>query len=209
MGSWAWRFTGVPLIKEAVSMTANRKLYPSKTVWEAMRRERLEQVGFQCELCGLPDATECYNPNKPHPFYQQGTPYRLYLQFAHKRQYETWNREADGVMLCPSCHGKFDTQFRRKRSVRYPSSVGLVVVWVWYRGERCLAAETRYFDDLLEVIASFAEGWRFEVYAEVLMQVAGVGRYQKEVDGVTVVQEEGVCESFGLFLHEVLSGVVG
>lgn len=190
-------------------MTVNRKLYPSKTVWEAMRRERLEQVGYRCELCGLPDATECYNASKPHPFYRQGTPYRLYLQFAHKRQYETWNREADGVMLCPSCHGKFDTRFRRKRSVRYPSSVGLVVVWVWYRGERCLAAESRYFDDLFEVIASFAAGWRFEVCAEVLMRVAGVGRYQKEADGVTILQEEGVCESFGLFLQDILSGEVG
>ena len=189
-------------------MTVNRKLYPSKTVWDAMRRERLEQVGYQCELCGLPDATEFYNANKPHPFYQQGTPYRMYLQFAHKRQYETWNRQADGVMLCPPCHGKFDTQFRRKRSVRYPSSVGLVVVWVWYRGERCLAAESRYFDDLFEVIASFAEGWRFEVCAEVLMSVAGVGVYCKEAVGVTVLQEGGVCESFGAFLQEVLSGVV-
>src|SRR5690349_16676633 len=57
----AWRAsrcTGVLPIREAVSMTVNRKLYPPKTVWEAMRRERLEQVGFQCELCGLPDATE-------------------------------------------------------------------------------------------------------------------------------------------------------
>ena len=67
-------------------MTVNRKLYPSKTVWDAMRRERLEQVGFVCEWCGLPDATEFYNANKPHPFYQHGTPYRMYLQFAHKRQ---------------------------------------------------------------------------------------------------------------------------
>jgi hypothetical protein len=29
----------------------------------------------------------------------------------------------------------------------------------------------------LEVIASFADGWGFEVYAEVLMTVAGVGIY--------------------------------
>ena len=64
-------------------------------------------------------------------------------------------------------------------------------------------------DDLFEVIASFAEGWRFEVCAEVLMSVAGVGVYCKEADGVTVLQEGGVCESFGVFLQEALSGVVG
>jgi hypothetical protein len=28
-------------------MPVNRKLYPPKTVWEAMRRERLEQVGWK------------------------------------------------------------------------------------------------------------------------------------------------------------------
>ena len=189
-------------------MTVNRKLYPPKTVWEVMRRERLAQVGYQCELCGLPDATEFYNPNKPHPFYPGGTPYRVYLQLAHRRQYETWNREADTLVLCPPCHGRFDVRFRRKRSVRYPSSVGVVVVWVWYQGEKCLAAESRYFDDLFEVIASFADGVQFEVSAEVLMQVVGVGLYRKEASGVAVLREEGACCSFGLFLQEVLSGVV-
>ena len=190
-------------------MTVNRKLYPPKTVWDVMRRERLEQVGYTCEMCGLPDASEFYNPGKPHPFYTQGTPYRMYLQFAHKSQYQTWNRQADGVMLCPPCHGKFDMQFRRKRSVRYPSSVGLVAVWVWYQGEKCYAAESRYFDDLFQVIASFADGWQFEVCAEVLMRVAGVGLYRKQANGVEVLQEDGACESFGRFLQEVLSGVVG
>src|SRR5712691_3513367 len=189
-------------------MTVNRKLYPPKTIWEAMRRERLEQVGYVCELCGVPDAMEFHNSHKPHPFYEQGTPYRQYLQLAHKRQYETWNRQANTLVLCPPCHGRFDVQFRRKRSVRYPSSVGLVVVWVWYQGERCLAAESRYFDDLLEVIASFGEGWQFEVCAEVLMHLVGVGRYRKQAAGVVVLQEEGACESFGQFLQEVLSGVV-
>ena len=194
-------------MQQGVSMR-NSQFYPPKSVWDVMRRERLEQVGYKCEECGLPDACEFYNPNKPHPFYQQGTPYRMYLQLAHKRQYETWNRQAQTVVLCPSCHGRFDMQFRRKRSVRYPSSVGVVVVWVWYQGERCLAAESRYFDDLFEVIASFGEGWQFEVCAEVLMRLVGVGRYRKEASGVSVLQEEGACESFGLFLQEVLTGVV-
>jgi hypothetical protein len=41
------------------------------------------------------------------------------------------------------------------------------------------------------------------------MTAAGVGMYQKEAEGVTVLHEEGVCASFGLLLQEVLSGVVG
>ena len=190
-------------------MTVNRKLYPPKTIWDAMRRERLEQVGYKCEMCGLPDASEFYNANKPHPFYEQGTPYRMYLQFAHKSQYQTWNRQADGVMLCPPCHGKLDALLRRKRSTRYPSSVGLVEVWVWYQGEKCLAAESRYFDEVFEVIGSFEVGWRFEVCAMVLMRFAGLGVYCKQVEGVEVLQEVGVCESFGVVLQEILSGVVG
>jgi hypothetical protein len=190
-------------------MTVNRKLYPPRRIWDVMRRERLEQVGYKCELCGLPDASEFYNANKPHPFYPQGTPYRVYLQFAHKSQYQTWNRKADGVMLCPPCHGKFDLRFRRKQSLRYPSSVGLVEVWVWYQGEKCLAAESRSFDDLFEVIASFEESWCFEVCAFVLMRFAGMGVYRKEANGVEVLQEEGACEAFGVVLHEKLSGVVG
>ena len=39
-------------------MTVNRKLYPPKTVWQAMRLERLQQVGYVCEECGVPDAIE-------------------------------------------------------------------------------------------------------------------------------------------------------
>ena len=190
-------------------MSVNRKLYPPKTIWQAMRRERLEQVGYVCEQCGVPDAIELRNPNNPHPFYEGGTPYRQYLQLAHKRHYEKWNRKADCAVLCPPCHGKLDAPLRRKRSVRYPSSVGLVEVWVWYQGDRCLAAESRYFDDLLEVIGSFEDGWRFEVCAMVLMRFAGRGVYCKQADGVEVLQEAGVCESFGVVLQEILSGVVG
>lgn len=189
-------------------MTVNRKAYPPRSVWAAMREERLQQVGYQCELCGLPDASEFFNPNKPHPFYEQGTPYRMYLQLAHKRQYETWNREADLLVLCPPCHGTFDLQFRRKRSTRYPSVIGRVIVWVWYRGEKCLAAESRHFDDLFEVVASFEEGQRFELEAEMLLHMVGKGRYRKDEGGVVVLRESGACASFGALLCEVLSGVV-
>ena len=190
-------------------MTVNRKLYPPKTVWQAMRLERLQQVGYVCESCGVPDAVELFNADRPHPFYQQGTPYRQYLQLAHKRQYETWNRQAECVVLCPSCHGKFDVQCRRKRSTRYPSSVGQVEVWVWYQGEKLLASVARYLDEVMEVIGSFEEGWCFEVCAVMLMRFAGMGVYRKQANGVDVLQESGVCESFGLLLQEVLLGVAG
>ena len=42
-------------------MTVNRKLYPPKSIWSVMRQEALERAGYCCELCGLPDAVECFN----------------------------------------------------------------------------------------------------------------------------------------------------
>ena len=190
-------------------MAANRKLYPPKSVWDVMRKERLEVVGHRCELCGMPDASEFFNEQKPHPFYAQGTPYRMYLQLAHKRQYESWNREADTMALCPGCHARFDADHRRKRSAHRNAPVGVVVVWVDYKGQRCLAAEARYVNDVFEVIASFAPGTPFEVVSEMLMREVGRGRYRREEEGVTVLREKGACVSFGELLQEVLLGVVG
>src|SRR5690349_14468518 len=78
-----WLCTGVQRIREAGAMTVDRRLYPPRTVWQAMRLERLQQVGYVCETCGVPDAMQLFNANRPHPFYEQGTPYRQYLQLAH------------------------------------------------------------------------------------------------------------------------------
>ena len=188
-------------------MTVNRRLYPPRSVWSVMRQEALERVGYRCQMCGLPDATEFFNEKKPHPFHAAGTPYRMYLQLAHKRQYETWNTDADVLVLCPPCHGKFDGKHQRKKEHKRFAPVGLVVLWVWYKGEKCLAAQARWFDDLFEVVASLAVGLEFEIEAEILMHFVGVGRYRKEPGGVTALCEEGACESFGLFLEEVLQGV--
>ena len=188
-------------------MTINRRLYPPRSLWAVMRQEALERVGYRCELCGLPDASEFFNERKPHPFHEAGTPYRVYLQLAHKHQYETWNREADTLVLCPPCHGKFDARFHRRKGVKRSAPVGLVVVWVWYKGERCLAAESRFFDDLFEVVASFAPGLRFEIEAEVLMQGVGRGHYHKDESGVVVLHEDGACVSLGSLMQDVLTEV--
>ena len=188
-------------------MTVNRRLYPPRSIWAVKRQEELERAGYCCEMCGLPDATEFFNERKPHPFHAAGTPYRMYLQLAHKQQYETWKREADTLVLCPPCHGKFDARSQRKKGVKRFAPVGLVVLWVWYKGEKCLAAQARVFDDLFEVVASFAAGLEFEIEAEILMHYVGVGRYRKEEGSIVALHEEGACASFGLFLEEVLQGV--
>ncbi len=185
----------------------NHKVYPPRSIWQVMREEALARVGYRCELCGLPDASLSFNEHKPHPFYPQGKPYHLYLQLAHKQQYQTWNREAETLVLCPSCHRKFDVQHQRKKGVKRNAPVGLVVLWVWYKGQRCLAAEVRFFDDVFHTVAAFSTGFLFEVEAEMLTCVVGRGRYRRSDTGVEVLRESGVCKSFGTLLQEVLQGV--
>ena len=184
------------------------RLYPPKSFWTVKRRERLELVGYKCEKCGRPDAEERFNPNKPHPFYPQGTPSRLYLQLAHKSHYERWNLAADCVVVCPRCHGDMDGELRRKAASYNYAPVGVVQVWVYYKGQRYLAAEARRFDDLFEVVASFEEGMKFEVCPEILMAVAGCGLYRRTSEGIDVLKETGVCRSFSAYLQEVLTGIL-
>lgn len=185
----------------------NHKAYPPRSIWQVMREEALERVGYRCEGCGLPDASLAFNERRPHPFYAQGTPYHLYLQLAHKQQYQTWNREAETLVLCPSCHRKFDSQHQRKKTVKRNMPVGLVVLWVWYKGERCLAAEARFLDDVFQTVAAFSTGLLFELEAEILTALVGRGRYRRTETGVEVVRETGACRAFGVVLQDVLSGV--
>lgn len=185
----------------------NHKAYPPRSIWQVMREEALVRAGHCCEMCGLPDASLAFNESRPHPFYPQGTPYHLYLQLAHQQQYQTWNRDAETLILCPSCHRKFDAQHPRKKAVKRNAPIGLVVLWVWYKGERCLAAEARFYDDLFQSVAAFSTGFLFEIEAELLTCVVGRGRYRRVAGGVEVVRESGVCRSFGSLLHETLQGV--
>src|SRR5579875_447274 len=161
----------------------NHKVYPPRSIWQVMREEALARVGYRCELCGLPDASLSFNEHKPHPFYPQGKPYHLYLQLAHKQQYQS------------------------KKGVKRNAPVGLVVLWVWYKGQRCLAAEVRFFDDVFHTVAAFSTGFLFEVEAEMLTCVVGRGRYRRSDTGVEVLRESGACKSFGTLLQEVLQGV--
>ena len=185
----------------------NARAYPPRSIWQVMREEALQRAGHRCELCGLPDAALAYNEGKPHPFYPQGKPYHIYLQLCHKQQYQTWNREAETLVLCPSCHRKFDARFGRKKAVKRSAPVGLVVLWVWYKGERCLAAEARYFDDVFQAVASFEVGFLFEIEAELLTRLAGRGHYRRTEAGIEVRRETGACQGFGLLLEDVLQGV--
>jgi hypothetical protein len=205
----ASRCSGVGSIARCLrGLVMKRRLYPPKSFWAVKRRERLEIVGYVCERCGAPDAEERFNPKKPHPFNAQGTPFRSYLQLAHKSHYERWNLSAECVVVCARCHGEMDSELRRKSASFNYAPVGLVLVWVYYHGGRYLAAEARRFDDLFEVVGSFEEGMKFELCPEIMMAVAGKGLYRRTSEGIEVLREQGVCRSFSAYLHEVLTGVL-
>lgn len=188
-------------------MPVNRKLYPGKSVWAEMRKERLEIAGYLCEDCGAPDAEQRFNEKKPHPFHEGGTPYYNYLMLAHKNHYERWNREASCVVVCPSCHAKMDAELRRRNSSYNYAPCGVVMVWVHYKGTRYPAAECRRYDDLFEAVATFEEGMRFELCPEMMMAVVGKGTYRRTVEGIAVISETGACRGFGTYLQGALEKV--
>ena len=184
-----------------------RKFYPP--AWDKMRDEALARAEYKCEFCGLLNGTEVVNTRKSHPLYPEGKPGRMWLQLAHKEQYQTWDAEAETMMLCPRCHRLYDRQYRRKGTEKQFTPVGLVVVWVRHKRARALALEAWSFDELLRVVASFAPGTEFELQSEMLMRVAGHGRYRREECGITVLREQGVCLTFGRFLQDVFTGAAG
>lgn len=186
----------------------NRRLYPPQSYWNAKREERLTVAGHKCELCGVPDAQLRFNPNKPHPFYAQGKPSVVYLQLAHKSHYERWRSEADCLVVCPSCHGVMDIELRRRAASRNYAPVGIVQVWVFYQGKRYLAAESRRYDDLFEVVASFEPGMKFELAPEIMLSIVGRGFYRRTQVGIEVLKETGACRNFSAYLQDVLTGVL-
>lgn len=181
-----------------MAMKARRKYYPPE--WDEMRLEALERAGYCCEDCGVQDCSVVINPNKVHPLYPEGQPHMVHLSLAHKREYETWNRDAETVVLCPGCHGRFDAHNRRKDAGKERVPIGFVTVRVLHRGRWALAATSWSYNELYRVVSAFTVGTKFEVSFEIAMQSVGLGCYLKEASGVSVIREKGVGREFGLVL---------
>jgi hypothetical protein len=189
-----------------MAMKSRRKFYPPE--WDSeMRVQALERVGYRCEDCGVQDCTVMVNPYKKHPLYPEGQPYMVHLSLAHKSEYQTWNRDAETVVLCPSCHGRFDGKNRRKDRGKRGSPIGWVAVKVLHRGRWVPAAVLWSYNELYRVVSALSAGTKFELTFEMAMQSIGSGCYYKEALGVSVVRERGVGREFSLLLTGIPSYV--
>lgn len=191
-----------------MAMKARRKFYPPD--WESvMRREAFEQAGYCCQDCGVQDCTVVVNPGKEHPLYPDGRPYMVHLTLAHRNEYETWNREADTLVLCPSCHGRFDAHNRRKDVKKAKTPMGYIVVRVWQDDRWQPAAVPWSFNELARVLSALPDGVKCELYFKMFWQDVGYVRCWWEQAGAVVVceQAQGLGSSFAAVLSDILSYV--
>ncbi len=101
-------------------MPFESELYPPE--WRATRQAKLKAANYRCEECNVRDRTIQLNRNQE--------PYIVYLSIAHKKQYQTWMRNAETMVLCQRCHRRYDRQFRRKTGARTHAPIGCIKVFV-------------------------------------------------------------------------------
>jgi hypothetical protein len=170
-----------------------------------MRVEALERAGYCCEECGVQDCDVVVNPNKPHPLYPDGQPRMVHLAVAHKNEYQTWNRDAGTLVLCPGCHGRFDARNRRKDSGKERVPIGYVTVRVLHRGRWALSATPWSYNELFRAISALPVATEFELCFEIATQSVGLGRYRKGPRGVVALREKGVGRDFSFMLAGIPS----
>src|SRR2546421_5950834 len=95
--------------------------YPPR--WRELRRIKLQQAGHCCQECGVKHLSIRQNS-------KTGENYLVYLSIAHKKQYQTWMKDAETMVLCQRCHRRYDRQFRRKGKARRFIPIGYAKVVV-------------------------------------------------------------------------------
>ena len=166
-------------------------LYPPE--WRAIRRAKLAQANYRCEECGVQHRAVRQNT-------RTGEDYSVYLSIAHKRQYETWKKDAETMVLCQRCHRRYDRRFRRKAGRRYLTPVGYASLYV-QQGRQAppvLVGMARTFDDLRDMVAALQDTTTFEVQLLMNGAIVGNGCYYKDADGVAVLREYGACQGLPL-----------
>ena len=122
-------------------------LYPPE--WQAMRQQKLAEAGFRCQECGVKHRSRQHN--------RRGEEYMVYLSIAHCKQYETWKKDAETMVLCQRCHRRYDRQFRRKAGRRYLTPVGYASVYVQQGAASVLVGMARTFDELRDMVAALPD----------------------------------------------------
>ena len=186
-----------------MAMKVRRKYYPPD--WDEMRVEALERAAYRCEFCGLQDCEVVINPNRPHPLFPDGQPRMIHLAVAHKSEYQTWYRDAETLVLCPGCHGRFDARNRRKDAGKERLPIGYITMRVMHRGRWVLAATPWSYNELYRAVSALPVASEFELRFEMAMQSVGLGRYRKGSLGVVALRETGVGREFSSMLAGIPS----
>lgn len=163
------------------------EMYPPR--WRELRRVKLAQVGYCCEECGVAHLSLRQNV-------KTGEDYLVYLSIAHKKQYQTWLKEAETMVLCQRCHRRYDRQFRRKGKARTSTPVGFAKVYVQDGNQEVVAGVPTTYTDLRDLVDALPDGTPFAVHLVMNMAIVGNGSYRKCGDAVEIVSEYGACVGF-------------
>lgn len=88
------------ILKKGIYMTEEYKRYMRSREWDATRQQRLDIDEHCCAMCGRPEV-KCRNGLQVHHI--------TYQRLGHEDIYN------DLVSLCPGCHKKIHSYYRRKR----------------------------------------------------------------------------------------------
>src|SRR5437763_929553 len=161
--------------------------YPPR--WQALRRVKLAQAGYCCQECGVKHLSIRQNA-------KAGENYLVYLSIAHKKQYQTWMKDAETMVLCQRCHRRYDRQFRRKGKARTYTPVGFAKVYIQDGEKEVVAGVPATYAELRDLVDALPDGTPFELHLVMNSAIVGNGCYVKAGDHIEVVNEYGACIEF-------------
>src|SRR6266700_1785827 len=94
-----------PYQKEYRVNGTRRRLYPKN--WEHLARQCKEQAGKRCEFCHV-------KQGRKRKSKRTGKKYPVYLHAAHA-DHDRGNPTPRLICLCPTCHGRYDHQHRKRQ----------------------------------------------------------------------------------------------
>jgi len=165
-------------------------MYPGDWNTRQAKRYCLDRVGNKCQKCGARDRSRKKNKG--------GEWFTVHLARAHKKQYTSWQDEAEVLVLCQSCHREFDNVHNKRKSRYKYLNIGLAKVMVDDRLVECC----RTYAELNDVIQSLPVGTRIEVLLTVNQAIVGNALYTRTEAGIEIDGEYGVAE----YLFMVLEG---
>lgn len=168
-----------------MAQNKRKAMYPD--VWPDMRQATLSRANWRCEVCGVRHHAELFSARTKQP-------YIVYLHAAHKRQYQTWDIQAETIALCPACHRRFDRRNRRKKKrLDMHTPIGYARVLIVQEGQEKLVDMARSYGDLRAIVEALPDGALFEVILEAHLTVVGNGYYIKTPEGIQVESESGAA----------------